>query len=150
MYLRVGLHLVKECCDGTKLILTEGETLKVKKRNYLAEGGVETIEGKLDSILTATNEIRLDTSATMQSKYTIIPFGEIVDMILVPSGDNEPADEDVAVFDVKTKRLLTVTIPALLGRIADSIPDCRCKAAQKEPKNSHPGNEGTIVGWAEK
>lgn len=126
MYLKVGLHLVKECCDGTQLLLTEGDTVIVKKRNYQVEGGIETITGVIDSILSATNEIRLDTSATLQSKYTTLSFGQIVDIEKVVPDEDEPGDEDPATFDVATKRVVTVAIPALLRRIIDELPECHC------------------------
>lgn len=142
MYVKSALYLEGLNPDATKSKFFVGDTITVSMRKYSIPGGVEKITGKLESIISSTREIRLDTSETMKSHYTMIPFGLIADIEAIDVDPTEPTDE--AVFDNRTKDMVNVVIPALLRQVVNQIPNCICKA-EAPNKDETTVNDNTVV-----
>ena len=117
MIIGTGIHIVSVDCNSNKTLYALNDMVTIKRRNYLADAGYVEYTGRISSILVNTSELRLDISATSDSKYVTIGFGEIMEIEKYIAPGEEPADDDVAVFDVKTKRMIMETIPALLQEI---------------------------------
>lgn len=121
MIVGTGLHIVSMDCNSNQTLYSINDMVTIKRRNYLAELGYVEYIGRISSILVNTSELRLDISQTSDSKYVTIGFGEIIEIEKYVKPGEEPADDDVAVFDVKTKRMIMETIPAMLQEILTKL-----------------------------
>lgn len=121
MIIGTGLHIVSVDCDSNQTLYSINDMVTIKRRNYLAESGYVEYTGRISSILVNTSELRLDISQTSDSKYITVGFGEVMEIEKYVKPGEEPADDDVAVFDVKTKRMIMETIPTMLQEILTKL-----------------------------
>ena len=143
MIIGAELVLKYQDCDDNVLNFKEGDTLRIKKRDYQKEDGYEVIEGRLDSILPMTSELRIDTSTNNNGTYVVLGFGQIIGIELIPGEDTVYNDDDVAIFDVRTKKIINETIPDLLNRILGKVIDInlRCESCCKNENLEDDNNE---------
>ena len=119
--------------DGVLESFVEGMTVQIKKRNYEVAGGYELIEGVLDSIMPTTNELRIDCSKTNDSKYVVVNYGQILDIVKVDTGEVEEKDDLTVIkellLDLKTK----------VDEIYASCMSCRAqRQADETPEGTDP------------
>jgi hypothetical protein len=116
MIVGTSINLIAESDSGEVIIFRLNDKVKIKKRNYASSSGVEEYVGKIAAILPYTNEVKLDTSAYLNTKAVMINFNQIISIehYIDPTEQGEEDGTGEATFDINTKNTINLIYQELL------------------------------------